>query len=104
MEETLSREEKRKLKKKQRKKQQRQQYALQQIQSIQRGEMEFPDVSTKEEELEEKDITQETKTELQIRLPKSLCEECKEKSVVFLCQDCGRYYCNSVKISFFQYF
>lgn len=91
METSLSREEKRRLKKKERKKKQRQQLATERIQLIDNHDQSDVEVSDNKE-LEEKSV-QETKTNVETSMAKSICEKCNTNKIEYICKDCNCSYC-----------
>lgn len=97
MEISLSREEKRKLKKKERKKKQRQQIACNHIQILAEEEfLEDHNEVKKDQEVTIDNISQQPKTVIEDAIQKSICENCNEKKVDYLCHDCKRFYCTDV--------
>ena len=94
MEESLSREEKRKRQKKDRKKRLRKEAALTQLEAAKAvAQKEHPSES---EETEENRTQNAMESKSTPRFMTSICEQCKESKVRYYCQDCNRCYCEKV--------
>ena len=94
MEESLSREEKRKRQKKDRKKRLRKEAALTQLEAAKTVvQKEHPSESEESEENRTQNAMESKSTP---RFMTSICEQCKESKVRYYCQDCNRCYCEKV--------
>lgn len=96
MDDTLSREEKRRLKKKERKRKIRQEIAENRIQRI--GNEEIKDELVETNSPVPINSLHETNSEKKPLVPKSICEKCQQRKAKYLCNDCSMFYCEMVFI------